>query len=487
MNLFRRLHDPSLPYVRLSFRQEVLHVAVAIMEAMWMAPWFVVILAGARALSPYSLILYVIGNVLMALWIVRLLDAWGMFEGLRQVVFLSALVMVILGAVGVVFPPPPEMAAAPPGSERADPAPITVPPALPILILLSIVWWRGLRLAIVPPTPTRVAFGMRLGILFFFGVALLPDAQAVTLVALPPFFFFGLLAVSLARATSLRESGGQATLFGARWGFFMAGATFAVTVVGFGAAAMLAGVGPEAFAQVIQPILAVVIVVFTILMIPVLLIAQAIIEALFSALGDIQFMGNLLQTPEIGFEQGDPQPVNRLAELMEGLRQFIDQIGGVQTCITALVVLVVVGVILLTLRRHQRAALAPDEEREDLEGDVLGGLRQMVRRGWQALNSALNAVAQCGLGRNLFAALTIRRIYAQMARRAGEEGYPRAASQTPYEYQHLLQETFPAAGAEIGLITEAYVRVHYGEVPESEAALQQVVAAWNTLKARSAW
>jgi len=334
----------------------------------------------------------------------------------------------------------------------------------------------------VNPTPTRVAFGMRLGILFYFAAAVFPAAQPVVLASLPPFFFCGLLAVSLARVTVLREAYGHSTTFGASWGLAMTAAAAGTTLVGFVIAALLAGVDPAVFAQVIQPILVAVVFFFTLILTPLFLVIQAIAEAILAAFADMPIMDNIIQTPSTAIQQGEPQQVGELANLMQQIQQFFDRFGGLQTCIGVFIVLMVVAVIVLTLRRRQRAVLPADEVREDLEGDALGGLRQLFQRGWDAFHDALNAVGQFGLGRNLFAVLTIRRIYAQMARLAREEGYPRAPSETPYEYQGTLQTAFPNVRGEIGLITDAYVRVHYGELPESEEALQRVIEAWNTLK-----
>lgn len=483
MSLFLRLHDPTLPYTRLQVRQEVTHALVAMMEALWIAPWFAVLLVGARQMPPYGLLAYVIVNILAALWIVRLLDAWGMYESLRQLVFMLVLALIILGSIGVLFPPE----AAPPvvqsiGDNVTPVQPVSLPPLLPVLGLLSLVWWRGLRLAIVSLTPTRVAFGMRLGILFYFAAAVFPNAQDVVLASLPPFFFCGLLAVSLSRATVLREFYGHDTTFGARWGMFMALAAVATTLAGFTLAALLAGVDPGVFAQVIQPILAALVFFFTLILTPLFLVIQAIAEALIAGLAQMPVVENLIQTPSTEIPQGDPQQIGEVAEFFQQLQQFFQRFGGLQTCIGVFFVLIVVAVIVLSLRRRQRAALPTDEVREDLEGDTLVGLRQLFRRGWDALNSALNAVGQFGLGRDLFAAWTIRRIYAQMARLAQQEGYPRAPSETPYEYQGTLQNAFPNVRGEIALITEAYVCVHYGELPESDEALQRVIEAWQTLK-----
>jgi len=488
VSLIRRLHDPALPYTRLNLRQEVTHLLAALMEAMWIAPWFVVLLSGVQDATAPQVLLYVAANISAALLIVRLLDARGMWENLRQIVFLAGLVLALLATVGVIFPPAAHPLARPaPGDDLASTPVVTIPPLVPALILIGLVWWRGLRLALVPPTPTRIAFGMRLGILSFVAASLVPVARPVMLAALPPFFFFGLLGTSLARAIGLRESGGQAASFGPRWTVFMILAVSGITLLGVLITALVSGLDPATFSQILEPLLAAVVFFFTLLMTPIFFLLGAIVEAIIKALT----AGGVLSEEEaLGLgtliEPGEPQQANRLEELLRQLQDFLAAIGGIETCLSILVLLLVVAVIVLTLRRQQRAALQEGEEREDLEGDVLGSLRDLFRRGVGAVNRALNTIGQFGLGRDLLAALTVRRAYAQMVRQAGKLGYPRAASQTPYEFRSVLHAAFPEAQEAVDTITEAYVRVHYGEAPESEDALAAVIRALDAFKAAAA-
>ena len=80
------------------------------------------------------------------------------------------------------------------------------------------------------------------------------------------------------------------------------------------------------------------------------------------------------------------------------------------------------------------------------------------------------------------AANSIRRIYAQMVASATRRGYPRADSDTPYEYLPALNESWPGKSAHIRTITEAYVRVHYGELPESSEELDAIRSAWEEIQ-----
>jgi hypothetical protein len=81
-------------------------------------------------------------------------------------------------------------------------------------------------------------------------------------------------------------------------------------------------------------------------------------------------------------------------------------------------------------------------------------------------------------------AITIRRIYANLVRLATRAGYPRARSETPFEYVGTLQQVWPGLESDVALITDAYVQAHYGQVPESRDELQQIRACWERIRAQ---
>jgi hypothetical protein len=81
----------------------------------------------------------------------------------------------------------------------------------------------------------------------------------------------------------------------------------------------------------------------------------------------------------------------------------------------------------------------------------------------------------------LYAAVSIRKIYANMTRLAETQGFSRQPAQTPYEYLPALGLAFPDCQAEATVITEAYVRVHYGELPESIRELQRIQECWRQI------
>lgn len=105
----------------------------------------------------------------------------------------------------------------------------------------------------------------------------------------------------------------------------------------------------------------------------------------------------------------------------------------------------------------------------------------LLRKGLGGLPSRLGNFAAYGPGHRRRAAARIRQIYAELMDLSARLGQARPGSQTPLEFQPALQDLFSGLAAEISTITQAYVRVRYGQVPESAQELQAVENAWSRI------
>ena len=84
--------------------------------------------------------------------------------------------------------------------------------------------------------------------------------------------------------------------------------------------------------------------------------------------------------------------------------------------------------------------------------------------------------------RNWRTAVSILRIYQQMIQIGSELGYPRGDSETPYEYLQTLVRIWPDRLPELRLITRAYVKVRYGEFPETKEEFEAIKSAWERVR-----
>ena len=90
-------------------------------------------------------------------------------------------------------------------------------------------------------------------------------------------------------------------------------------------------------------------------------------------------------------------------------------------------------------------------------------------------------VGRFGLGRRLYAAISVRYIYANVIRLAARRGFPRPPARTPNEFLPTLEGAFPGREADLSRLTEAYVMVHYGEVPADREEIEELRACWQRL------
>lgn len=113
------------------------------------------------------------------------------------------------------------------------------------------------------------------------------------------------------------------------------------------------------------------------------------------------------------------------------------------------------------------------EEKSDSDGWFSAGKKRLGE--WMKL------IRQFGIGRELHAAATIRRIYAALIVLAAQQGLQRAESETPLEFLAVMQAEWQSLAEPLAVITNAYINVHYGQLPENAAGLNAVKQAWETV------
>jgi hypothetical protein len=292
------------------------------------------------------------------------------------------------------------------------------------------------------------------------------------------FFFASLLGIALARVEEVgQQYGGSQSPFGLSWLMTLVVAALAVLLPAAGLALVLTG---ENLQLLLVPALQLLSFVLYYLVFGLAWLMQIVLAVLM-----LFFRQGWVQTTLEGLErftsedmptleQGEPTDLPFSPEQMATFKAV-----GV---ILGVLLLLVLAVISLRRLRAQAAA-EPGEERESVwqEINLRRSLRDLLRDGRRRLGQIADGLGQSSLGR-MFAALTIRRIYAHLSGLAAERGHPRAINQTPYEYQPTLDLAFPGCHQEVRRITEAYVAVHYGEVPERPEDLRAIRAAWGRVR-----
>jgi len=451
------------------WRSELLYVALGAIEILWLTPWFMLIMPGARDLSTTQIILFIAANLIGSLLVVRMFTVRHANEMVLRVAFLGGLLFAVWLTFQFILPLS-TFGAEPPLFANGV---LFVSPALISMGVIGLLWYRGLQIATITVSTARASYALRIGIILEIAAAFIANAriQRTALILLPGFFFFGLLATGMARSANLRiDRDVQRSTFGAGWILFTAVLGGALSLIGFMAALLISGFRFDAILNAIGQVFSAILLAFVTLVWPLFTLLARFIDSILRAVtGRTQALQ--ITTPG-AFLSRLAGPQNSAAHALLEYAPALFAMGGV---------LVFVVVILLTLRQRARVRLGDNEQRESLDNAaILSSLQATLQRGLDTLRDALSGLSH--LGDHAAAAFTIRRLYARLCALAEKRGYARSTAQTPFEYQPMLITAFPDFESEIGLLTRAYVNVHYGELPDEPDALQTARAALDRME-----
>jgi hypothetical protein len=360
-----------------------------------------------------------------------------------------------------------------------------VPSSLLTFLVGIYLWWRGIELAQRSLSVDSVGFSFRWGIIAFlwlFIASLFVPNQDSTVLAFG-YFLFGMTSMGLARAEEVSSSlAGVHTPFNLSWMLILSGSAigvsaFSVVSVKLFSLRNLASLGralrpaTEWLAHLASPLTAVL---------------AGVLERLLTLL--IRLLGSAFGSSETV----DPAESESLTELLQEILPaelaprlpYVWQIAKWVFLASAFVALL--GFVALSIGRFRRA---PRGARSAEYGSVLGSERPLRNPGsalsdrWRDLREGLLARLARLRGEE-FSLASIRKTYASLVHLASNAGFPRARSQTPYEYIDTLHQAFPDNKSEVRLITEAYVRAHYGERSFPAYYVRRVRHAWLSIAGR---
>jgi hypothetical protein len=465
----------------INWRREAIHPAQAMADACLLAPWLMMFLSPVTTPSPESITTTCLVIILGTLYIARTMDKLRVNEWIQRglilagILGLSAVAMKVL----VLSRPPWSLQ----GWDDALRHPSLLVNLLPgaIVILLSVVWlfWRGLRMANQPVSVLDAMVGFQIGVVVMSLFAIISPMRA-TLIFVPVFFFSELLTVGLTRVEAASiSSAGRRLPFSGWWLTALTATTALVILVELAITAIVLGIGPDKLIMLIAPVLAIMALPVLLIMAPFMMLLSRIVNALMS-------MAQPLLTQLQNWGQ---QVQNWLEGKMASRPPWIDFVlRALGYAFIAVIILAVVSVLVVVIlkvgRRLKAKESDKDEEHESVFSTqaILRKLRQQLRRRFGRLRRLTDIAGRFGAS-GLFTALTIRRIYAQTVKLGATRGYPRPAACTPYEHLATLYQAFPDCDNDLSQITEAYVGVHYGELPEQPDALEHIRAAFERIKA----
>lgn len=488
MALNVRVQRPSFQAIRASAtvvwdqaRHELLYLTCAVMEVALITPISLALMGWARYWPSGQVFLWLLLTLLTAFNLLRLVGVLRLSTGRRQLVMLVGLLLMLLLASSLLLYHTRSLfdfrwVAAFWGNMNEKGNQLWLRD-VSIFLLTVLMWSRGGALLNRSFAIEKIGLFLRFGGLIVAPLIIWLGHRFLLWSVVPfllLFFAAGLTAVALVRVEELEklQSGFSASLR-PRWlGGVLTASLLTVFTAGT-LAAVLSGKSDYAILGWLSPLwqagawgTAVVAITLLNLALPFIQLFGAFLELLGALFG-----GTLARW--LGALSGTAAPYDTSQILtLEDLAQLTRNLDlGIKLIILVVILLLVLFVALVVERLYYRVKLAHHPSALAVLKTPEQPVSGLVGRLWRRL----------GLGQ-WRAAASIRHVYGQMSRAAAANGYPRSQFETPYEYRHTLVKVWPNHEADVRLITEAYVNIRYGELPESEAEVAAIWQAWRRLE-----
>ena len=460
--------------------QELAVFSVVLIQLSWLVPWYQWLI-DPRFVVPLTRVIWVLGTTLIISYlIVRLLLVLKLEERIVQAVPLIILVLTGWWGLRVLQVPDQGNSFSRALSQRVgsfSDLRYLVPDEFVILVFIIFVWRSGVYLARHGSRQEGVLGQFRIGFVMFLLFAfvtgmkdeLLPGGYLVL------FFFASLMGLSTSRVGMIsRFRGGSLIPFNSSWLGGMTVFISAIIGVGLSVGYFFGGQPGETIFNYFSGV-----------------IYGLALIAISPILLFLQYMGESVQrsqavqvaaptpTPPVG--QGLP---NGAFGDFQGISQqqgqlLFSNLQILQSIFLWAVILLIVVRIFRGLRKHPKSFYrASADELEIVErGSILDALKMFFQNPAQSLRDMVSGIRNRFPG-SLIAAAKIRRIYAQFLNLCEDLGVPRPTAKTPLEFVPTAAAVLVGLEPDIQLITDAYLIIRYGELPEDMELVNKVDGAW---------
>jgi prefoldin subunit 5 len=180
----------------------------------------------------------------------------------------------------------------------------------------------------------------------------------------------------------------------------------------------------------------------------------------------------------------------RISDLFETnpvVQSLLQVVSGLKGLLLWIILCLVIGGILLWIgmaiwKERKRRWITEQQEAMLGQGDLWKLLKNTFRRQWDGLMNNLSNAVDFRQRARLRAAIRIRQVYADLLSLCEDLGHRRSDAQTPLEYLPGLKALFAEQWYQAELITRAYLKVRYGELPETLSDVTEVENAWKALE-----
>ena len=466
-------------------------LGIIIMGLSWGVPWFRSLTQSTYELANAYTFAALGGMVIAAYLLVRLLNHFQFNLQIRRGALGVLLIISLLVGLKTLLYETESVTltdlATRPLRSFADAAAL-IPDEFIVILTVLFTWNWGVHLAQDNIEPARVIRSFQTGLgMFFFYIFVNTFVTGETFGSLANLFLFaGLMGMGAARVDSLSTlRGGRENPFDRRWlaGMILTGLG-AVGIAGWLAAEIS---GEDTLLGILPRLMVGGVLVLGFLLATPLFIAgwYALFNVVQALRPDSELaqtltgMMNLFQNMAGGF-------LDFMQKYLAPVEQFFARFGPwIKSGVLWAVVIGMAAAIILALvirGRRRRAGMADDTQSLLGEMGLLDLLREAWRKRLDAITGRLAQVADFRRRRRLLAAARIRRIYADLMDLCEDLHHPRPDAITPLEFIPTMDAIFPDHHRELDTITSAYLRVRYGEFPETDGEVQSVERAWHTVR-----
>ena len=475
---------------RLKVWRELAIFASIIMELSWAVLWYRAFISTGDVL-PYGRVFLVFGGILLFSYLVtRVMNHLNLRMMLQRIIFVGVILISMLVGLELLIYTHETLSLGELLSREIhnfrDVASL-IPPEFILLLIVLFVCWRGMLFVGKHIAPENVIGSFRTGVFLFviYGV-FFAFSDSAPIFTLYIFLFFSLLAMSIARISILGVlRGGQSIPFNKQWFLGIIVIVLAIVSVSAVAVSLLKDQGFNFIFDIFTWLIRLLVLVITPLMWLMTWVIEHIWDWLNIEMMFLIFIEAIKRLQSILVEVMDT--INSWFGKMGSadLRQFFISLGVAKPYILWGTILIFAILLLLTIRRH----FWNDQEEDDGEyqslldqEDMFGLLRSALRKGLGKVVDGLEQIMRLRHARRMLAAARIRRIYSHLMDLSAKLGQPRPPSRTPLEFIPDLVSIFPTLSMELGTITNAYLRVRYGELPETHQEVERVETAWKRVR-----
>ncbi|MBE2220655.1 MAG: DUF4129 domain-containing protein [Anaerolineae bacterium] len=465
-------------------QHEILYLTWMLMEMTLLAPLLATILPAPRTWPPGLFLLWLLLLMYLPFNLVRLMSTLDWPRSRQQLILATAVFLIYVLSIRALFYQPASLfdlswisqffgsIAESDNREWLQ--------NLGWFVVVAFVWWRGLRLVGKAFTIYTAGRRLRVG-----GLVIAPLIIWASLGRLPwsivpfilLFFMVCLTAVALTRVEEIeKQHSGRSVSLNPKWLLTIIAAAFLLMLTTLLLTFIISGETLLAISGWLHPLWQALYAGATVVLNTILNLLSPILERLFLV---IEWLINLIRPMMTTVLQALPEPFDGTLlptpEAVDPAQVDAGPTNGFKLINILLMVAIILAITLTLGRVYRKAEFAARNSAAAAPTD------------------ASNAPARPSLGRRLLnrlglrhgwrAAASIRRIYQQMCAAAAVSGYPRAEAETPFEYLTTLAKAWPENQADTRLVTEAYVKVRYGELPESPEELDAIRQAWKRLEA----